>query len=48
VAATTNQQQTVYLILAASKGWIKQTHRKIMHRQNTQNHIAGNDLVQME
>ena len=37
--------QTVYWILAASKGWIKQTYRKIMH---TQNHIAGNDLVQIE
>ena len=28
--------QTVYWILAASKGWIKQTYRKIMHTQNTQ------------
>ena len=37
--------QTVYWILAASKGWIKQTYRKIMH---TQNHITGNDLVQIE
>ena len=27
--------QTVYWILAASKGWIKQTYRKIMHAQNT-------------
>ena len=27
--------QTVYWILAASKGWIKQTYRKIMHTQNT-------------
>jgi len=26
--------QTVYWILAASKGWIKQTYRKIMHTQN--------------
>jgi len=40
--------QTVYWILAASKGWIKQTYRKIMHTQNTQNHITGNDLVQIE
>ena len=40
--------QTVYWILAASKGWIKQTYRKIMHTQYTQNHIAGNDLVQIE
>jgi len=40
--------QTVYWILAASKGWIKQTYRKIMHTQCTQNHIAGNDLVQIE
>jgi len=39
--------QTVYWILAASKGWIKQTYRKIMHTQYTQNHIAGNDLVQI-
>ena len=41
--------QAVYWILAASKGWIKQTYRKIMHTQNTQytqNHITGNDLVQ--
>jgi len=38
-------QQTVYWILAASKGWIKQTYRKIMH---TQNHITGNDLVHHE
>jgi len=38
-------KQTVYWILAASKGWIKQTYRKIMH---TQNHITGNDLVQIE
>ena len=37
-------KQTVYWILAASKGWIKQTYRKIMHTQNTQNNIAGNDL----
>jgi len=37
--------QTVYWILAASKGWIKQTYRKIMHTQNTQNDITGNDLV---
>jgi len=37
--------QTIYWILAASKGWIKQTYRKIMH---TQNHITGNDLVQIE
>ena len=29
------QQQTVYWILAASKGWIKQTYPKIMHTQNT-------------
>ena len=28
--------QTVYWILAASEGWIKQTYRKIMHTQNTQ------------
>jgi len=35
--------QTTYLILAASKGWIKQTYRKIMNTQNTQNHITGND-----
>ena len=41
-------QQTVHWILAASKGWIKQTYRKIMHTQNTQNHITGNDLVQIE
>ena len=41
-------KQTVYWILAASKGWIKQTYRKIMHTQNTQNHITGNDLVQIE
>jgi len=27
--------QTVYCILAASKGWIKQTYRKIMHTQTT-------------
>jgi len=40
--------QTVYWILAASKGWIKQTYRKIMHTQNTQNHITGNDLVQID
>jgi len=40
--------QTVYWILAASKDWIKQTYRKIMHTQNTQNHITGNDLVQIE
>jgi len=40
--------QTVYWILAASKGWIKQTYRKIMDTQNTQNHIAGNDLVEIE
>jgi len=40
--------QTVYWILAASKGWIKQTYRKIMHTRCTQNHIAGNDLVQIE
>jgi len=38
-------KQTVYWILAASKGWIKQTYRKIMH---TQNHITGNALVQIE
>jgi len=30
--------QTVYWILAASKGWIKQTYRKTMHTQNTQSH----------
>jgi len=30
-------KQIVYWILAASKGWIKQTYRKIMH---TQNHIS--------
>jgi len=42
------QQQIVYCILAASIGWIKQTYRKIMHTQNTQNHITGNDLVQTE
>jgi len=30
------QSQTVYWILAASKGWIKQTYRKILHTQNTQ------------
>jgi len=29
-------KQTVYWILAASKGWIKQTYRKIMRTQNTQ------------
>ena len=40
--------QTVCWILAASKGWIKQTYWKIMHTQNTQNHITGNDLVQIE
>ena len=39
------QQQTLYCILAASKGWIKQTYRKIMH---TQNHITGNDSVRIE
>jgi len=33
-------QQTVYWILAASKRWIKQTHRKIMHAEN---HITAND-----
>jgi len=43
-----SRYQTVYWILAALKGWIKQTYRKIMHTQNTQNHIAGNDLVQIE
>ena len=37
--------QTVYLILVASKGWIKQTCRKIMH---TQNHITGSYLVLVE
>jgi len=41
-----NQQtKTVYWILAASKGWIKQTYRKILH---TQSHITGNDLVKIE
>ena len=40
-----NFKQTVYWIVAASKGWIKETYRKIMH---TQNHITGNDLVQIE
>ena len=40
--------QTIYWILAASKGCFKQTYRKIMHTQYTQNHIAGNDLVQMK
>jgi len=41
-------KKTVYWILAASKGWIKQTYRKIMRAQNTRNHITGNDLVQIE
>ena len=41
-------KQTVYCILAASKGCIKQTYGKIMRTQNTQNHITGNDLVQIE
>jgi len=40
--------QTVYWILTASKGWIKQTYRKNKHTQNTQNYITGNDLVQIE
>ena len=40
-----SSKQTVYWILAASKRWIKQTYRKIMH---TQNHITGNALVQIE
>ena len=40
-----HKPQTVCWILAAWKGWIKQTYRKIMHTQNTQNHITGNDLV---
>ena len=51
VCVTMKTKQTVYWILAASKGWIKQTYRKIMHAQNTQctqNHITGNDLVQIE
>jgi len=42
--------QTVYWILAASKGWLKQTYRKIMRTQNTQctqNHTTGNDLIQI-
>jgi len=30
-----HKPQTVYWILAASKSWIKQTHSKIMHTQNT-------------
>ena len=29
-------------------GLNKHTYRKIMHAQNTQNHITGNDLVQIE
>ena len=33
---TKKTNKTVYWILAASKGWIKQTYRKIMHTQNTQ------------
>jgi len=43
-----HKPQTVCWILAAWKGWIKQTYKKIMHTQNTQNHITGNDLVQIE
>ena len=34
VCVSVLQQQTVYWILAASKGWIKQTYRKIMHTQS--------------
>jgi len=48
---TQSSSQTVYWIVAASKGWIKQTYRKMMHTQitqYTQNHITGNDLVEME
>jgi len=44
----TNKQtnkQTDYWILAASKGWIKETYKKIMH---TQNHITANNLVQIQ
>ena len=44
----TDVDQTVYWILAASKGWIKETYRKIMHTQNAQNHITVDDLVQIE
>ena len=40
-----NNKQTVYWILAASKGWIKRTYRKIMQ---TWHHITANDLVQIE
>jgi len=42
---TSSTIQTIYWILAASKGRIKQTYRKIMRSQN---HITGNDLVQIE
>ena len=42
------QNDTQYWILAASKGWIKQTYRKIMHTHSTQNHITANDLVEIE
>jgi len=49
-AACCCRRQTVYWILPAPKGWIKQTYRKIMRTQNrpTQNHITGNGLVQVE
>jgi len=42
------QNDTQYWILAASKGWIKQTYRQIMRTQNTQNHITADDLVEIE
>ena len=44
IGLNTNKK-TIYWILAALKGYIKQTYRKIMH---TQNHITANDLVQIE
>ena len=40
--------QTIYWILAASKAVLNKHTEKIMHTQYTQNHIAGNDLVQIE
>jgi len=42
------QNDTQYWILAASKGWTKQTYRQIMRTQNTQNHITADDLVEIE
>ena len=30
---TQSSSQTVYWIVAASKGWIKETYRKIMHNR---------------